>query len=102
MTMLRVGGLSDVLTPLSDCKQEFVEKMDRRTLSVLYMCGMDFHNAILYYCEFMYARIISLFFCLNLVSTLCHFYGYHAKGYHAPSILQGLSRLHHCTATTPV
>ena len=92
MTMLRVGGLSDVLTPLSDCKQEFVEKMDRRTLSVLYMCGMDFHNAILY-CEFMYARIISLYFCLNLVSTLCptstattprattpHLY---CKGYHA-------------------
>ena len=37
-----------------------------------------------------------------LVSSLCLFYGYHAKGYHAPSILQGLSRLHHCTATTPV
>ena len=37
-----------------------------------------------------------------LVSSLCLFYGYHAKGYHAPSILQGLSRLHHSTATTPV
>ena len=37
-----------------------------------------------------------------LVSSLCLFYGYHAKGYHDPSILQGLSRLHHCTATTPV
>ena len=30
MTMLRVGGLLDVLTPLSDCKQESVGKMDRR------------------------------------------------------------------------
>ena len=38
----------------------------------------------------------------------CLFSGYHANGYHAPSILHGLSRpglsrlYHHCTATTPV
>ena len=36
------------------------------------------------------------------MSTLRLLYGYHAKGHHAPSILQGLSRLHHCTAITPV
>ena len=39
---------------------------------------------------------------------VCLFYSYHAEGYHAPSILHGLSRpelsrlYHHCTATTPV
>ena len=50
---------------------------------------------------------ISLF-CVYLMSILCLFClfslsGYHAAGYHAPSIPHGLSRLyHHCTATTPV
>ena len=38
-------------------------------------------------------------FCL----LSCLFSGYHAEGYHAPSIPPGLSRLyHHCTAITPV
>ena len=47
-----------------------------------------------------------LYFLICLLS--CLFSGYHAKGYHAPSILHGLSRpglsrlYHHCTATTPV
>ena len=40
-----------------------------------------------------------ILFCL----LSCLFSGYHAKGYRAPSIPHGLSRLyHHCTATTPV
>ena len=30
-------GLLDVLTPLSDCRQESVEKMERRILGVSYM-----------------------------------------------------------------
>ena len=47
-------GESDVLTPLSDCKQEFVENMDRIILRGSYMCGMDFHNGILY-CGFLCA-----------------------------------------------
>ena len=29
MAMLRAGGLLDVLTPLYDCRQESVEKMER-------------------------------------------------------------------------
>ena len=37
MTMLRAGGLLDVLTPLSDCRQESVEKMERRNSGVSYM-----------------------------------------------------------------
>ena len=54
---------------------------------------------------------ISLF-CVSFVCLFCLFFflfsGYQAKGYHAPSILHGLSRPglsrlhHHCTATTPV
>ena len=58
--------VSDVLTPLSDCKRESVGKMDRRILGVSYMCGMDLHNGILY-CGFICARIISFcFFTLFL------------------------------------
>ena len=41
------GGLLDVLTPLSDCRQESVEKMERRISGVSCMCWMDFHNGIL-------------------------------------------------------
>ena len=37
MTMLRAGGLLDVLTPLSDCRQESVEKMERRILEVSFL-----------------------------------------------------------------
>ena len=39
MTMLRAGGLLDVLTPLSDCRQEPVEKMDRRISGVRICIG---------------------------------------------------------------
>ena len=89
--------------------------MERRISGGSYMCWMDFHNAILC-CGFLCARLIlriSLF-CVYFVSILCLFClfslfsGYHAAGYHAPSILHGLSRPglsrlhHHCTATTPV
>ena len=67
MTMLRAGGLLDVLTPLSDCRHETVEKiMERRISGVSYMCWMDFHNTFLC-CGFLCARRISLYF----VSILC-------------------------------
>ena len=43
-----VARLLDVLTPLSDWRQESVEKMERWRISgVSYMCWMDFHNGIL-------------------------------------------------------
>ena len=70
MTMLRVGGLSDVLTPLSDCKQESVEKMNRRLLGFSYMCGMDFHNGILC-CGLLCAQIISLYFSTLFLPLSC-------------------------------
>ena len=57
----------DVLTPLSDCRHETVEKiMERRISGVSYMCWMDFHNTFLC-CGFLCARLISLYF----VSFLC-------------------------------
>ena len=52
MTMLRVGGLSAVLTPLSDCEQASVEKIDRRIrgfricvgwISTTGFCVVGFH-----------------------------------------------------------
>ena len=65
----------DVLTPLSDCREESVEKMERRVSGVSYMCWMNFHNGTLC-CGFSRARLISV----------CLFSGYHAEGYHAPPV----------------
>ena len=57
----------DVLTALSDCRHETVEKiMERRISGVPYMCWMDFHNTFLC-CGFLCGRLISLYF----VSILC-------------------------------
>ena len=39
MTMLRAGGLLDVLTPLSDCRQESFEKMERIILWIRICIG---------------------------------------------------------------
>ena len=100
MTMLRAGGLLDVLTSLSDSRQEAVENMERRISGVSYMCWMDFHNAISC-CGFLCARQIlvyswSCLFCDHLyftattprattphpyhhgLSRLCMHSGYHA------------------------
>ena len=44
--------LLDVLTPLSDCIQESVEKMERRITGVSYMCWVDFHNNGILCCGF--------------------------------------------------
>ena len=98
----------DVLTSLSDCRHETVERiMERRISGGLYMCWMDFHNAIcVLCCGFLYAQLISFYFTSTTPrATTPHLYitGYHAEGYHAPSIPHGLPRLyHHCTAITPV
>ena len=51
--------------------------------------------------------LISVYF-VSLLSLLLSLFRHHAKDYHAPSILHGLSRPglsrlhHHCTATTAV
>ena len=65
-------GAVGLLTPLSDCKQESVKKMDRRILGVSYMCVMDFHNGILC-CGFLRARIISLHFSTLFLPPPCVF-----------------------------
>ena len=59
----------DVLTPLSDCRQESVEKMERRISGVSYKCWMDFHNNGILCCGFLCARLISVYF-LSLLSFL--------------------------------
>ena len=79
--MLRTGGLLDVLTPLSDCRHETVEKiMGRRISGVSYMCWIDFHNGI-WGCGFLCDRLITLYFvsilslfCLYFVSILSLFF----------------------------
>ena len=65
MTMLRAGGLLDVVTPLSDCIQESVEKMERSILGVSYMywiCTTGFRLVF-----FFYDRLISVL--LSIQST---------------------------------
>ena len=69
--------------------------MERRISGVSCMCWIDSHNGICC-CGFLCAQLISFLF------VACLYFGYHAEGYHAPSIPHGPPRLyHHCTATTP-
>ena len=95
----------DVLAPLSDCRQEPVEKMERRISGVSYMCWMDFHNEILC-CGFTCARLISVSFSGSLPQRglprpTALFPGYHAKGYHARTDAFKLTGYHVCRVTTP-
>ena len=55
------AGLLDVLTPLSDSRQESVEMMQRRISGVSYMCWTDFHSASLC-CGFLCTPLISFYF----------------------------------------
>ena len=71
--MSDVPRMLDVLTPLSDCRHETVEKiMERRISGVSYVCWMDFHNTFLC-CGYFCARLISLYFvfilCLSFPAT---------------------------------
>ena len=91
--------LLDVLTPLSDCRQEIVEKiMERRISGVSCMCWIDFHNGI-WGCGFLCARLRTLYFCLYFVSlfpattpraTTPHLY---RTGHHAFTTTAQLPRL---------
>ena len=49
----------DVLTPLSDCRQESVEKMEQRILGVSYLYRMDLYNGISC-CGLLCAHLISV------------------------------------------
>ena len=81
MTMLRAGGLLDVLTPLSDCRHEPSKRSWNGEFRGVRICvGFPQHVSVLW--VFMYPTNIALF-CLYFVSL---FPGYHAEGYHAPSL----------------
>ena len=55
-TLWYLLSMLDVLTSLSDCRHETVERiMERRISGGSYMCWMDFHNAILC-CGFLCAQ----------------------------------------------
>ena len=63
----------DVLTALSDCRHETVEKiMERRISGVSYMCWIDFHNGI-WGCGFLCARLITLYF-VSILSLFCLYF----------------------------
>ena len=91
----------DVLTPLSDCIHESVEKMEWRISGGSYMYWMDFHNGILC-CGFLCARFVSVslfpaatphrvsFPAITPRTTTPHLY---PTGYHALTTTARLSRL---------
>ena len=60
MTMLRAGGLLDVLTPLSDCRQESVERWNGDLGGFVYMLNR-FPQRDLGLWAFMYPINIILF-----------------------------------------
>ena len=102
----------DVLTSLSDCRQEPVEKMERRISGVSYMYWMDFYNEI-FSCGFSCARLISVSFWVSFTGPLFRlprrglprptalFSGYHAEGYHDRTDAFKLTGYHVCRVTTP-
>ena len=68
----------DVLTSLSDCRHETVEGiMERRISGVSYMCWMDSTTR---FC------VVGFMYPINIILLLLLFHGYHAEGYHAPSL----------------
>ena len=92
----------DVLTSLSDCRHETVERiMERRISGVSYMCWMDFHDAILC-CGFLCTLLISFYFTANTPraitprATTPHLY---RTGHHAFTTTAQLSRL--CISRLP-
>ena len=104
MTIWRAGGLLDVLTPLSDCRQESVEKMKRRILGVSYMywiCTTRFRVV-----GFLCTRLIppvSLFRLprRGLPRPTGLFSGCHAEGYHARTDTFKLTGYHVCRVSKP-
>ena len=118
MTMLRAGGLLDVITPWSDGRQESVQNMERRILGVSHLCWIwSSGTTFTAYCCFpgmslQRVFVLSVFVCSVNLSL---FSGYHAEGYHAPPIPYGyhaegyhartdtfkLTGYHVCRVTTP-
>ena len=82
MTMLRAGGLLDVLTPLSDCRQESVERWNGDLGGFVYMLNRfpqrDFG---------LWAFMCPINFSVSSFLVL-----YHSEGYHAPPLSFRLPR----------
>ena len=82
----------DVLTPLSDCRQESVEKMEQRILGVSYLYWIwSSGTTFTAYCcspgmSLQRVFVLWIFVCS---ANLSLFSGYHAEGYHAPPIPYG-------------
>ena len=80
MTMLRAGGLLDVLTSLSDCRHETVERiMERRIRGGCICVGWISTTRF----------VLWVFICPTNIILL---HGYHAEGYRAPSLYHRLPR----------
>ena len=99
---LAESSLLDVFTPLPDCRQESVEKMERIILGIsclywIWSSGTTFTA----YCSFPGMSLQRVFVYLVNLSL---FSGYHAEGYHARRYIQAnrLPRLqgYHTRATT--
>ena len=102
----------DVLTPLSDCRQESVEKMERRILGVSYLYWIwSSCTTFTAYC-FPGMSLQRVFVCSVNFSLFSGYraegyyappipYGYHAEGYHARADTFKLTGYHVCRVTTP-
>ena len=94
----------DVLTPLSDCRQEPVEKMERR-----YRIGIGWISTTRFSVVGFYVRLISVSFSGSLFRLprrglprpTALFSGYHAEGYYAHTDAFKLTGYHVCRVTTP-
>ena len=104
MTMLRAGGLLDVLTPLSDCRQESVERWNGDFGGLVYVLDR-FPQRDFGLWGFMCPINFSLFFWVSTTATATtphrSLSGYHAEGYHARTYAIKLTGYHVCRVTTP-
>ena len=87
------GVVLDVLTPLSDCRQESVEKMERRIWGVSYRICIGWISTTGFF--------VVGFYVLDYVISVSLFSGYHAEGYHARTDAFKLTGYHVCRVTTP-
>ena len=116
MTMLRAGGLLDVLTLLSDCRQESVERWNGDFGGFVYVLDSFPQRDLGLWV--LCARLISVsfpattprattphrFFRLpqrGLPRPTALFPGYHAEGYHALTYAFKLTGYCVCRVTTP-
>ena len=114
----RFETLLDVLTQLSDCRQESVEKMERRIWGVSYLYWFwSSGTTFTAYCCFpgmslQRVFVLWVFVCSVNFSLFSGYhaegyyappipYGYHAEGYHARTDTFKLTGYHVCRVTTP-